>query len=143
MEEVSPCHQTEGLYPQHSVSETPKYYQINTRGKQEYEFLSSYRHVKGRVLVALADGTIAIFHRGVGKSHFVSSVVEKFARVTDDVCFLLTGGQWDLTNYHLLDLGRPHHSIRCMVVVHEKVWCGYRNKIYVIQPKAMRIEVEL
>ncbi|XP_041812589.1 sperm associated antigen 9a isoform X2 [Chelmon rostratus] len=72
-------------------------------------------HVKGRVLVALADGTLAIFHRGVD-------------------------GQWDLTNYHLLDLGRPHHSIRCMTVVHDKVWCGYRNKIYVIQPKAMRIE---
>lgn len=73
-------------------------------------------HVKGRVLVALADGTLAIFHRDVAD------------------------GQWDLTNYHLLDLGRPHHSIRCMTVVHDKVWCGYRNKIYVIQPKAMRIE---
>ncbi|XP_058508894.1 sperm associated antigen 9a isoform X2 [Solea solea] len=73
-------------------------------------------HVKGRVLVALADGTLAIFHRNIGD------------------------GQWDLTNYHLLDLGRPHHSIRCMTVVHDKVWCGYRNKIYVIQPKAMRIE---
>ncbi|KAM7372121.1 hypothetical protein PAMP_009314 [Pampus punctatissimus] len=72
-------------------------------------------HVKGRVLVALADGTLAIFHRGIN-------------------------GQWDLTNYHLLDLGRPHHSIRCMTVVHDKVWCGYRNKIYIIQPKAMRIE---
>ncbi|XP_039974783.1 sperm associated antigen 9a isoform X7 [Xiphias gladius] len=72
-------------------------------------------HVKGRVLVALADGTLAIFHRSID-------------------------GQWDLTNYHLLDLGRPHHSIRCMTVVHDKVWCGYRNKIYVIQPKAMRIE---
>ncbi|XP_070836354.1 sperm associated antigen 9a isoform X6 [Chaetodon trifascialis] len=73
-------------------------------------------HVKGRVLVALADGTLAIFHRGIAD------------------------GQWDLTNYHLLDLGRPHHSIRCMTVVHDKAWCGYRNKIYVIQPKAMRIE---
>ncbi|XP_053298499.1 sperm associated antigen 9a isoform X2 [Pleuronectes platessa] len=72
-------------------------------------------HVKGRVLVALADGTLAIFHRNIN-------------------------GQWDLTNYHLLDLGRPHHSIRCMTVVHDKVWCGYRNKIYVVQPKAMRIE---
>ncbi|KAM6966029.1 sperm associated antigen 9a isoform 2-T2 [Tautogolabrus adspersus] len=72
-------------------------------------------HVKGRVLVALADGTLAIFHRSID-------------------------GQWDLTNYHLLDLGRPHHSIRCMTVVHDKVWCGYRNKIYVVQPKAMRIE---
>ncbi|XP_035000913.1 C-Jun-amino-terminal kinase-interacting protein 4 isoform X3 [Hippoglossus stenolepis] len=72
-------------------------------------------HVKGRVLVGLADGTLAIFHRGVD-------------------------GQWDLTNYHLIDLGRPHHSIRCMTVVHDKVWCGYRNKIYVVQPKAMKIE---
>ncbi|XP_054501396.1 C-Jun-amino-terminal kinase-interacting protein 4 isoform X5 [Agelaius phoeniceus] len=72
-------------------------------------------HVKGIVLVALADGTLAIFHRGID-------------------------GQWDLSNYHLLDLGRPHHSIRCMTVVHDKVWCGYRNKIYVVQPKAMKIE---
>uniref|UniRef100_A0A3P8UF74 Sperm associated antigen 9 n=1 Tax=Cynoglossus semilaevis TaxID=244447 RepID=A0A3P8UF74_CYNSE len=72
-------------------------------------------HVKGRVLVGLSDGTLAIFHRGVD-------------------------GQWDLTNYHLIDLGRPHHSIRCMTVVHDKVWCGYRNKIYVVQPKAMKIE---
>ncbi|XP_016411124.1 C-Jun-amino-terminal kinase-interacting protein 4-like [Sinocyclocheilus rhinocerous] len=72
-------------------------------------------HVKGRVLVALADGTLAIFHRAVD-------------------------GQWDLTNFHLLDLSRPHHSIRCMTVVHDKVWCGYRNKIFVVQPKAMKIE---
>ncbi|XP_054619848.1 C-Jun-amino-terminal kinase-interacting protein 4 isoform X2 [Dunckerocampus dactyliophorus] len=72
-------------------------------------------HVKGRTLVGLSDGTLAIFHRGID-------------------------GQWDLTNYHLLDLGRPHHSIRCMTVVHDKVWCGYRNKIFVVQPKAMKIE---
>ncbi|XP_061666063.1 C-Jun-amino-terminal kinase-interacting protein 4-like isoform X2 [Syngnathoides biaculeatus] len=72
-------------------------------------------HVKGRVLVGLSDGTLGIFHRGVD-------------------------GQWDLTNYHLLELGKPHHSIRCMAVVHDKVWCGFRNKIYVVQPKAMKIE---
>uniref|UniRef100_A0A3Q1IUU5 Uncharacterized protein n=1 Tax=Anabas testudineus TaxID=64144 RepID=A0A3Q1IUU5_ANATE len=78
-------------------------------------FSNKFLHVKGRVLVGLSDGTLAIFHRGVD-------------------------GQWDLTNYHLLDLGTPHHSIRCMTVVHDKVWCGYRNKIYVVQPKAMKIE---
>ncbi|KAJ8399871.1 hypothetical protein AAFF_G00406010 [Aldrovandia affinis] len=72
-------------------------------------------HVKGRVLVALADGTLAIFHR------------------SED-------GQWDLSNYHLMDLGRPHYSIRCMAVVHDKVWCGYKNKVHVIQPKTMQIE---
>lgn len=41
-----------------------------------------------------------------------------------------------------MDLGRPHHSIRCMAVVHDKVWCGYKNKIHVIQPKSMQIEVK-
>ena len=50
-------------------------------------------------------------------------------------------GQWDVRNYHLLDLGRPHHSIRCMTVVHDNVWCGYRNKIQVINPQIMRIVV--
>ena len=50
-------------------------------------------------------------------------------------------GQWDVRNYHLLDLGRPHHSIRCMTVVHDNVWCGYRNKIQVINPLIMRIVV--
>ncbi|XP_029327554.1 C-Jun-amino-terminal kinase-interacting protein 3 isoform X13 [Mus caroli] len=72
-------------------------------------------HVKGRVLVALADGTLAIFHRG-------------------------EDGQWDLSNYHLMDLGHPHHSIRCMAVVNDRVWCGYKNKVHVIQPKTMQIE---
>lgn len=73
------------------------------------------RHVKGRVLVALANGTLAIFHRG-------------------------EDGQWDLSNYHLMDLGHPHHSIRCMAVVNDRVWCGYKNKVHVIQPKTMQIE---
>ncbi|XP_054946735.1 C-Jun-amino-terminal kinase-interacting protein 3 isoform X8 [Physeter macrocephalus] len=72
-------------------------------------------HVKGRVLVALADGTLAIFHRG-------------------------EDSQWDLSNYHLMDLGHPHHSIRCMAVVYDRVWCGYKNKVHVIQPKTMQIE---
>ncbi|KAH3833821.1 hypothetical protein DPMN_107137 [Dreissena polymorpha] len=72
-------------------------------------------HVKGRVLVALADGTVAIFHRH-------------------------TDGHWDVENYHLLDLGRPHHSIRCMAVIANKhVWCGYRNKIHVVDPQSMSI----
>lgn len=72
-------------------------------------------YVKTRVLVALADGTVAIFHRA-------------------------SDGQWNFNNYHLLDLGRPHHSIRCMTVVHDKVWCGYRNKIQVIHPRSMKVE---
>ena len=50
--------------------------------------------MKGRVLAALANGSIAIFHRSPAAD-----------------------GQWDLTNYHLLDLGKPRQSIRCMIQV--------------------------
>ena len=80
--------------------------------------VSVFRHVKGRVLAALADGTVAIFQRD-------------------------KDGQWDLRNYHLLDLGRPHHSIRCMVQVHSKVWLGYRNRIHIVDPKMMCVEATL
>lgn len=55
--------------------------------------------------------------------------------------FFTSDGQWDLSNYHLMDLGHTHHSIRCMAVVYDRVWCGYKNKIHVIQPKTMQIEV--
>jgi mitogen-activated protein kinase 8 interacting protein 3 len=73
-------------------------------------------HVNGRVLAALADGSVAVFCRG-------------------------PDGQWDLGSYHLVDLGRPHHSIRCMVTVHGRVWCGYRNKIHVLHPRSLQVEV--
>ncbi|XP_059147412.1 C-Jun-amino-terminal kinase-interacting protein 4-like isoform X5 [Physella acuta] len=73
-------------------------------------------HVKGRVLVSLADGTVAIFHRA-------------------------SDGQWDLRNYHLIDLGKPKQSIRCMTVVAgQHVWCGYKNKVHIIDPQSMSIE---
>jgi len=75
------------------------------------------RHVQGRVLVALADGTVTIFRRGAD-------------------------GQWDLSQYHVITLGSPQHSIRCMTAVSGKtVWCGYRNKIHVIDPISMTLEV--
>lgn len=76
-----------------------------------------FRHVQGRVLVALADGTVALFRRGAD-------------------------GQWDLSQYHVITLGSPQHSIRCMTAVSGKtVWCGYRNKIHVIDPVSMTVEV--
>merc|ERR1712029_636610 len=72
-------------------------------------------HVKGRVMAAMANGSVAIFHRA-------------------------PDGQWDLLNYHLLDLGKPQASIRCMIRVHNKVWCGYRNKIFEINPRTMTVD---
>ena len=66
-------------------------------------------------MAALANGSVAIFHRA-------------------------PDGQWDLLNYHLLDLGKPQASIRCMIRVHNKVWCGYRNKIFEINPRTMTVD---
>lgn len=73
------------------------------------------RHHRGRTFVSMANGTVAIFKRGTDES-------------------------WDVSGYHLVDWGQPHHSIRCLSVVHEEIWCGFRNKIYAIdvltlQPK--------
>lgn len=48
-------------------------------------------------------------------------------------------GEWDLSSYHLVQLGLPQHSVRCLAVVGDKVWCGHRNKIHVLHPKELKI----
>ncbi|XP_046681612.1 JNK-interacting protein 3 isoform X6 [Homalodisca vitripennis] len=75
-------------------------------------------HVSGRVLCALADGTVAVFRRGLD-------------------------GQWDLSKYHLVNLGPPQYSIRCLISVHNKVWCGYKNRIHVLDPKTMVVQASI
>ncbi|KAJ8736915.1 hypothetical protein PYW07_000186 [Mythimna separata] len=64
-----------------------------------------------RCIVALADGTVAIF-----------------ARHAD--------GQWNFGQYWLLTLGDPKCSVRCLSAVGCTVWCGYRNKVHVIEPRS-------
>ncbi|XP_063910982.1 JNK-interacting protein 3 isoform X4 [Zophobas morio] len=71
-------------------------------------------HINGRVVCALACGTLAIFARN------------------DD-------GEWDLSRYHLVQVGLPHQSVRCLAVVGDKVWCGYRNKIHVLEPQELKV----
>ncbi|XP_018571079.1 JNK-interacting protein 3 isoform X4 [Anoplophora glabripennis] len=71
-------------------------------------------HINGRVVVALACGQVAIFKRN-------------------------SEGEWDLSQYHLVQLGLPHQSVRQLAVVGDKVWCGYRNKIHVLQPHDLQV----
>lgn len=68
----------------------------------------------GKVLVGLADGSIAIFHRN-------------------------SEGLWDMKNYFIINLDKPTHSIRCLINVNENVWCGCRNKIFVINPDEFKL----
>ncbi|XP_014241649.1 JNK-interacting protein 3 isoform X4 [Cimex lectularius] len=75
-------------------------------------------HVRGRVLCSVADCTVAIFRRG-------------------------SDGQWDLNHYHIVHLGPPQQSMRCLLVVHNKVWCGYKNKILVLDPQSMAVQKTL
>lgn len=67
-----------------------------------------------RCIVALADGTVAIF-----------------ARHAD--------GQWNFTQYWLLTLGDPKCSVRCLSAVGCTVWCAYRNKVHVIDPQTRQL----
>ncbi|KAJ1131216.1 hypothetical protein NDU88_009555 [Pleurodeles waltl] len=72
-------------------------------------------HTRDRVIATLGDGTLAIFHRDAER-------------------------HWDLENPRVVDLGRPQQSVRCAAAVHNKVWCGYRNRIYIVEPRAAKIE---
>ncbi|KRT78535.1 hypothetical protein AMK59_8348 [Oryctes borbonicus] len=71
-------------------------------------------HINGRVVVALANGTVAVFRRN-------------------------SEGEWDLSRYHLVQLGLPQISVRCLAVVGDKVWCGYNNNIHVLDPVELKI----
>ncbi|XP_065226364.1 JNK-interacting protein 3 isoform X2 [Planococcus citri] len=74
----------------------------------------SITHILGKVICALADGTIAVFRRGAN-------------------------GQWDLSKYHSVRLGPASCSVRCLVAVHSRIWCGYRNKIHVLDAKTLAL----
>jgi hypothetical protein len=69
------------------------------------------------VIVGLADGTVVIFHRN-------------------------EEGLWDLKNFNVINFDRPHHSIRTLINVHETVWCGCRNKIFIINPDECKFVVK-
>uniref|UniRef100_A0A8D0B692 Uncharacterized protein n=1 Tax=Salvator merianae TaxID=96440 RepID=A0A8D0B692_SALMN len=73
-------------------------------------------HIQGRVAAALGDGSVAIFHRNMARN-------------------------WDLHSPRLVDLGRPRRSIRCALPVLDRLWCGYGNRIYVLDPRTARILV--
>ena len=52
------------------------------------------------------------------------------------------GGQWDLSSYHVIDLGQSQYSVRCLCVVADKdVWCGHRNNIHILNSRTLAIEV--
>lgn len=70
--------------------------------------------MKGRVVVALANGTVAVFRRNCD-------------------------GEWDLSKYYVVQLGLPQISVRCLAVVVDKVWCGYNNNIHVFDPIDLKV----
>uniref|UniRef100_A0A915BB52 JNK-interacting protein n=2 Tax=Parascaris univalens TaxID=6257 RepID=A0A915BB52_PARUN len=71
-------------------------------------------HYKGRVFAALANGSIAVFHRE-------------------------ESGGWSETGYHTITVGRATSSVRSLSVVAGRIWAAYRNCIIVIDPKDLTV----
>lgn len=71
-------------------------------------------HVAGRVVVALANGQVAIFRRQMT-------------------------GEWDVNSYHIVTLGSPKQSVRCLTIVGDKVWAAHRNRIHVLDPISLSV----
>lgn len=71
---MSALDQAEGCCAWHSVRQLERGFTQLLMGfflKKEKLIFNDFgycRHVKGRVLVGLSDGTLVIFHRGVGKN---------------------------------------------------------------------------
>jgi len=49
--------------------------------------------------------------------------------------------QWDFSGYHVITLGEPHVSVRCLCVVNQRLWCAYRNQVHIVSPESLDIEV--
>lgn len=71
-------------------------------------------NVAGRVVIALANGQLAVFRRQMN-------------------------GEWDLNSFHLVTLGTAKQSVRCLTVVGDKVWAAHRNRIHIIDPITLNI----
>lgn len=37
-----------------------------------------------------------------------------------------------MSGYHVISVGKPQHSVRCMTVVTGKVWTGFRNAVSIM-----------
>ncbi|KAM9113419.1 C-Jun-amino-terminal kinase-interacting protein 4-like [Pangshura tecta] len=85
------------------------------RRVQLKDAVHSVVHTQGRAVTALGNGTVAVFHRDAA-------------------------GHWDLQRPRLLDLGRPRQSIRCALAVGSQVWVGYRNRVYVMEPRSAKVQ---
>ncbi|VDO40884.1 unnamed protein product [Onchocerca flexuosa] len=75
----------------------------------------SILHYKGRVFSALANGSIAVFHRDAN-------------------------GGWSEAGYHLITVGRATSSVRSLSIVGDLLWAAYRNCIIVIDPKELIVK---
>ncbi|KAJ1354188.1 JNK-interacting protein [Parelaphostrongylus tenuis] len=74
----------------------------------------SIMHHKGRVFAALANGTLAVFHRG-------------------------KGGVWADFGYHTIRIGPATSSVRCLCVVGNNIWAAYKNCIVVVDGETLQI----
>ncbi|KAL4002206.1 JNK_SAPK-associated protein-1 family protein [Acanthocheilonema viteae] len=75
----------------------------------------SILHYKGRVFAALANGSIAVFHRD-------------------------SSGGWSEAGYHCITVGRATSSVRFLSMVDDRLWAAYRNCIIVIDPKELTVK---
>uniref|UniRef100_A0A0N5AD21 RH2 domain-containing protein n=1 Tax=Syphacia muris TaxID=451379 RepID=A0A0N5AD21_9BILA len=73
------------------------------------------QYYEGHVFAALANGSIAVFHRS-------------------------PSGEWMDGGYHLITVGRATSSVRSLAIVAGYLWAAYRNCIIIINPKQLVIE---
>ncbi|MCP9259207.1 C-Jun-amino-terminal kinase-interacting protein 4 [Dirofilaria immitis] len=106
-------------------------------------------HYKGRVFAALANGSIAVFHRDasipvISNSEYPSLVMSVEQTLyyfsVDSIQTEQCGGGWSEAGYHYITVGRATSSVRSLSIVGNLLWAAYRNCIIVIDPKELIVK---
>lgn len=74
-----------------------------------------FSHYKGLVFAALANGTIAVFHREAD-------------------------GRWATNGYHVIRLGQASSSVCNLTFVDGKIWAAYRNCVVIVDPTDLSVK---
>jgi len=112
------------------------------------------RYTDNKVFVALSHGELCVFRRDMSKIYILFYLIRNFCFF----CFIILAGRWDLDSPILrtleevsarqgtgngeIDDGNSIDPISVMALAAGKLWCAIRDKIFVVCPNSLNIEVK-
>lgn len=98
--------------------------------------------MNGRLFAALANGTIAVFHRNSG--FILIPFFFFFYKYINIINFIFKDGTWSESGYNVIQLENSNDCSVCYLInVDKMLWAAYRNCVIIINPESLKVEVLL